>query len=69
MLGLLIGAVRTLAVFVMDEENKAWALTESWVQMLMLGVGMSGLFVLGMFPQILQPLIANLPALFNHLGQ
>ncbi len=69
MLGLLIGAIRTLAVFVMVEENKAWVLKESWVQMLMLGIGMGGLFILGMFPQILQPLLTNLPALFNHLGE
>ncbi len=69
MLGLLIGAIRTLAVFVMGEENQPWALKESWVQGIMLGVGMGGLFILGMFPQILQPLLFNLPALFNHLGQ
>lgn len=67
--GLLIAAIRTLAVFVMVQENQAWALTESWVQMTMLGVGAIGLFILGMFPQILQPLLINLPALFNHLGQ
>jgi formate hydrogenlyase subunit 3/multisubunit Na+/H+ antiporter MnhD subunit len=69
LLGLLIAAVRTLAVFVMAEENKTWELNESWVQITMLGVGMIGLFVLGMFPQALQPFIVNLPALFNHLGQ
>ena len=69
LLGLLIGAIRTLAVFVMAEENKAWELNETWVQVIMLGVGVIGLFILGIFPQILQPLIANLPALFEHLGQ
>ena len=69
MLGLLVGAIRTLAVFVMVDENKAWELNESWVQMIMLGVGVIGLFILGMFPQILQPILTNLPALFNHLGQ
>ena len=69
LLGLLISAARTLAVFVMAEENKAWELNESWVQITMLGVGVIVLFVLGMFPQVLQPFIVNLPALFNHLGQ
>ncbi len=69
LLGLLIGAIRTLAVFVMAEENKAWELNESWVQMIMLGLGVIGLFILGIFPQVLQPFIANLPALFEHLGQ
>ena len=69
LLGLLIAVIRTLAVFVMAEENKAWELNESWTQITMLGVGVIGLFILGMFPQVLQPFIINLPALFNHLGQ
>jgi formate hydrogenlyase subunit 3/multisubunit Na+/H+ antiporter MnhD subunit len=69
LLGLLIALIRTLAVFVMAEENKAWELNESWVQMTMLGLGVIGLFILGMFPQVLQPFIIDLPALFNHLGQ
>jgi formate hydrogenlyase subunit 3/multisubunit Na+/H+ antiporter MnhD subunit len=68
-LGLLVGAVRTLAVFVMAEEYKPWVLNESWAQMTMLGLGVIGLFILGIFPQVLQPLLVNLPALFNHLGQ
>ena len=67
--GLLIAAIRTLAVFVMAEENKPWELNESWVQGVMLGLGVIGLFILGTFPQILQLFIANLPTLFDHLGQ
>lgn len=69
MLGLLFAATRTLAVFVMAGGNNVWKLSESWVQMTMLGLGMIGLFILGMFPQVLQPFLINLPALFNHLGQ
>jgi len=69
LLGLLIAAMRTLAVFVMAEEDKAWEWNETWVQATMLGVGVIGLFVLGMFPQVMQPFIAGLPALFEHLGQ
>jgi len=69
MLGLLIAAIRTLAVFVMTDDEAAWELNESWVQMLMLALGVSGLFILGLFPQILQPLLINLPSLFEHLGQ
>lgn len=69
LLGLLMGAMRTLAVFVMAEENRTWEINESWVQMGMLGVGVIGLFILGIFPQTLQPFIASLPALFEHLGQ
>ncbi|CAG0986369.1 hypothetical protein ANAEL_02045 [Anaerolineales bacterium] len=69
LLGLLIAAMRTLAVFVMAEEDKAWEWNESWVQTIMLGVGAIGLFVLGLFPQVTQPFIVNLPTLFQHLGQ
>jgi formate hydrogenlyase subunit 3/multisubunit Na+/H+ antiporter MnhD subunit len=69
MLGLLIAAIRTLAVFVMTDDESGWKLTESWVQTAMLGLGVIGLFVMGLFPQVLQPLIGNLPALFNRLGQ
>lgn len=69
MLGLLIAAIRTLAVFVMTNEDTKWAWNETWVQTTMLGAGGIGLFILGMFPQILQPFIEALPALFEHLGR
>ena len=69
MAGLLVAAARSLAVLVMAEENTPWKLNESWVQMTMLGLGVAGLFLLGMFPQVVQPFIVNLPALFIHLGQ
>jgi formate hydrogenlyase subunit 3/multisubunit Na+/H+ antiporter MnhD subunit len=69
MLGLLIAAIRTLAVFVMTDEESGWVLTESWAQTAMLGLGAIGLFIMGFFPQVLQPLIENLPELFNRLGQ
>ncbi|MCE9646184.1 MAG: hypothetical protein K8S20_09320 [Chloroflexi bacterium] len=69
LLGLLIAAIRTLAVFVMAKEQVPWQINEDWPQVIMLGIGIIGLFVLGMFPQILHPFIRNLPALFEHLGQ
>ena len=69
MFGLLVAVIRTLAVFVMTDDESAWELNESWVQVSMLAVGVSGLFILGLFPQILQPLIADLPSLFEHLAQ
>lgn len=69
LLGLLIGALRTMAVFVMAEENSGWVLNETWVQTGMLGLGVIGLFILGVAPQVLQPFISRLPALFEHIGQ
>ncbi|HET7142590.1 MAG TPA: proton-conducting transporter membrane subunit [Anaerolineales bacterium] len=69
LLGLLIASIRTLAVFVMAEDRTPWELSESWTQIFMLGLGVIGLFLLGMLPQILEPFIVNLPSLFDHLGQ
>jgi len=67
--GLLIAAIRSLAVFVMAEEDKSWEFNESWIQAAMLGLGVIGLFILGIFPQVVQLFLSNLPALFDHLGQ
>ena len=69
MLGLLVAALRTLSVFVMADEGKSWSMNESLTQRTMLALGMFGLFILGIFPQALQPFLANLPSLFEHLGQ
>ena len=69
MLGLLIATARTLAVFVMADDAKSWSLNESWAQLTMLGLGIAGLFILGLFPQTLQPFLASLPSLFEHLSQ
>jgi len=69
LLGLLIGAVRTMAVFVMAEDQTPWTWNESRVQTAMLAIGVLGLFILGLFPQILQPILSRLPAVFEHLGQ
>jgi len=35
----------------------------------MLGLGMTGLFILGLFPQAVQFFFANLPSMFEHLGR
>ena len=69
LLGLLVAAIRTLAVLVMSGEDVKWQLNETWVQTIMLGVGVIGLFILGMFPQAMQPFLSSLPVLFEHLVQ
>lgn len=69
LLGLLIGAIRTLAAFVMADKYATWNRSESWIQTGMLGIGVLGLFVLGLFPQLMQSLLSKLPAVFEHLGQ
>jgi NADH:ubiquinone oxidoreductase subunit 4 (subunit M) len=68
-IGLLISALRSLAVISMAEEYTGWQPRESLSQMIMLGLGLIGLFVLGLFPQTMQLFLSNLPFMFEHLGR
>ena len=68
-LGLLAGATRTLAVLVMAPQGTEWEPKEMWGSGIMIGLGVIGLFVLGIFPQLFRPILANLPAMFEHLGK
>ncbi len=68
-IGLLTSAFRSLAVISMAEEYTTWKPRENRTQMLMLGLGMIGLFILGLFPQTLQFFLADLPLMFEHLGR
>lgn len=67
--GLLTSTFRSLAVISMAEEYASWQPRESPAQMLMLGLGMVGLFILGLFPQLIQFFLADLPLMFEHLGR
>jgi len=68
-IGLLTSVFRSLAVISMAEEYTTWELRESPTQVFMLGAGIVGLFVLGLFPQTVQYFLSNLPAMFEHLGR
>jgi len=68
-IGMFITSFRMLAVLSMADEYTGWEVNENWLEGIMLGLGMTGLFILGLFPQILQYLFADLPAMFEHLGQ
>lgn len=67
--GLLTSAFRSLAVISMAEEYTSWERRESLGQMIMLGLGMIGLFVIGLFPQTIQYFLSELPSMFEHLGR
>jgi hypothetical protein len=69
MVGLLTAAFRSLAVISMADEYTAWAVGEDWLQAIMLGLGMIGLVILGLAPQTIQYFLADLPAMFEHLGR
>ena len=68
-IGLLTSVFRSLAVISMAEEYTTWELRESPTQVFMLGLGVIGLFVLGLFPQTVQYFLSNLPAMFGRLGR
>lgn len=67
--GMLTAAFRTIAALVMSAGDAGWELNETWAQIAMLVIGVLGLFVVGLFPQILQPFLSSLPQLFEHLVQ
>lgn len=67
--GLLISVIRSLAVISMAEEYTGWEPRESMAQRIMLGLGVLGLFILGVFPQTIQYFLRDLPLMFEHLGR
>ncbi len=67
-LGLMIGAIRMMAVLVMEKEETKWQIKETMLQSILLGIGIAGLFILGIFPQAVQPILEKMPLLFQHLG-
>lgn len=68
-LGLWVGALRSLAILTMSPENMPWESQETMQQRILIAIGLLGLFIFGLFPQWAQPLLANLPAMFEHLGK
>ena len=68
-LGLLTGATRTLAVLVMAPQESGWEVKENWGSGIMIGLGVTGLFILGIFPQIFRFVLVRLPDMFEHLGK
>jgi hypothetical protein len=68
-LGLLTGAIRSLAVTAMAPADIPWESRESRVQAVVILLGVTVLFLLGVFPQVTHPLISGLSSLFLHLGQ
>jgi hypothetical protein len=68
LLGLLTGAIRTIAVAVMAPADTPWEQRESRLQIVLISLGMLALFVLGLFPQATQPILQSLPTLFQRLG-
>lgn len=68
LLGLFLSAVRSLAALVTAADFTYWQSQESWPQRILLGTGIVVLFLLGLFPQIVQPLLSTFALMFEHLG-
>lgn len=68
-IGLLISSLRQLAVLTMAPEHMPWVSQETWEQRFLIGIGLTGLLVFGLFPQWAQAFLANLPSMFEHLGK
>jgi len=68
-IGLFTSCFRSMAVLSMADEYTDWEVHEDWLQGIMLGLGVIGLFGLGLFPQFVQYFLSGLPAMFDHLGR
>lgn len=67
--GLWVASIRTLAVLSMSPAEAEWQTRETWIQRILLGLGMLALLVLGLFPHWVQPLLGTLPLVFERLGR
>ncbi|MEJ5225751.1 MAG: hypothetical protein WHV44_14935, partial [Anaerolineales bacterium] len=67
--GLWTASIRTLAVLSLAPEEARWQSRETWIQRILLGLGMLALLALGLFPHWLQPFLDNLPLVFERLGR
>jgi NADH:ubiquinone oxidoreductase subunit 2 (subunit N) len=68
-LGLLVGALRTMAIIVSSPPGTPWQTMESWSERILSGLGIIALIFLGLFPQWTQIVLASLPTLFERLGK
>ena len=68
-LGLWIGTLRSLATLVAAPAEVPWESREDWDQRILISLGLLALVIFGLFPQWAQPLLENLPNMFEHLGK
>lgn len=67
--GLLVGGLRMMAVLVMGSGEQTLQLAESWGERLLLVVGGTALFMVGLFPQWFFPVMFRLASAFTQTGQ
>jgi formate hydrogenlyase subunit 3/multisubunit Na+/H+ antiporter MnhD subunit len=65
--GLIISAIRTLAVLTMGKQETKWKITESSGTIIFLSVGVVLLFLVGLFPHWFFPQSLDVSQVFSHL--
>ena len=66
-LGLMVGAIRSMAVLVMSPEIEDWQFRDQWKSGILISAGILLLLILGTFPQVMHIILKNLPGIFEHL--
>jgi NADH-quinone oxidoreductase subunit N len=66
--GLLISAIRTLAVLTMGKEETGWKISESTGTIVFITFGVVLLFLVGLFPHLFFPPSLNVSQVFSHLA-
>ena len=64
-LGLLVGGIRTLVSIVSGDDEPGWELNESRSLIIYLSIGIIGLLIMGIFPNLFFQILVNLPASFG----
>jgi NADH:ubiquinone oxidoreductase subunit 2 (subunit N) len=64
-LGLLVGGIRSLISIVSGDDETGWELNESRSLIIYLSIGIIGLLILGIFPNLFFQSLVNLPASFG----
>jgi NADH:ubiquinone oxidoreductase subunit 2 (subunit N) len=69
LLGLVFAAARQFAALIVWRETSPASPKESLIQRGMLGIGVTFLFVLGLFPESISFIARSFPLMFEHLGR
>jgi formate hydrogenlyase subunit 3/multisubunit Na+/H+ antiporter MnhD subunit len=67
--GLMLATIRTMITLVQAPPETPWVSNETWIQRILIGAGVVFLFLIGVLPQLTNPLTQNLPFIFEHLGR
>jgi formate hydrogenlyase subunit 3/multisubunit Na+/H+ antiporter MnhD subunit len=67
LIGLMIAALRTMAVLMLPRGDIGWNSMESWSERIFLGIGALLLILVGVLPQIYTPFLAQMAQVFSNI--